>query len=657
VSFGPWRRRVGSDRRNKAGRQARSVHRAPKMGPRALERASDRQRVAARVQVLEWTIAAITVALLLGFWQVQIVRGEEWAARAEANQHRTSRVRASRGLVLDRNNEILAANQPSYEVQLIRDAVEDVGAELRYLADVLGVPVGVLQRRFDEQRGVPRFRPITLASNVGASIMVRVQSRRREHPGIDVQIKHRRHYPLGTTAAHVLGYVGEVSRRQLTIWGDPYRMGDIVGQQGVESIYNDHLAGLPGERFALVYNTGREKRLLSEDAPHPGKTVILTIDATLQRRAEALLAGKRGAAIVLNAKTGGILAMASAPTFDPALFASRFSQESWDAIQTDPLKPLQNRAIQVVHAPGSIFKIVMAAAGLEEGIIDRNTTYFCPGGRNFYGRFYRCLGNHGDVNVVEAIAYSCNSFFYELGVKLGRERIVKWAERFGLGSATGIDLPNEERGIVPNDDWLSTRGQRYYPGETVSLAIGQGPIAVSPLQQAHLAATAATGFVRRPHLLLEIEAAAANNEHRGYEYAPEKRPASFSESTRQLLLRGMARSVAYGTSSRARLTDVIAGGKTGTAQVASADRVAEENEDRPEHLRNHAWFVAVAPIDDPEIAVAVFVEHGGSGGVVAATIGGALLAQHFGTEVADTEIVAPATPAEVPPTERDGGAR
>lgn len=642
MSLGPWRP-DDAGRVGRATRQARSVHRAPKLGPRALERASDRQRLLARVRVLEWTAAAVTVVLLLGFWQIQIVRGAEWTARAEANQHRTSRVRPARGLILDRNNEILATNQASYEVAIIREAIDDLDAELRYLAATLDAPVTLLEQRLDARRGVPRFRPVVLASDVDPAVVVRLQARRREHPGIVVQIEPRRHYPLGTTAAHVLGSVGEVSPGQLTDWGDPYRMGDIVGQQGVEGVYNDELAGLPGERYAMVNSVGREVTVLREDAAHPGETVVLTIDAALQARAEELLAGRRGAVVVLNARTGGILTMASAPTFDPALFAARFSLEEWDALQSDPLKPLQNRALQVAHAPGSIFKIVMATAGLEEGVIDRNTTYFCPGGRTFYGRFFGCLGEHGNVSVVQAIAYSCNSFFYELGVKLGRERIVKWAERFGLGAETGVDLPNEQGGIVPSDAWLATRRDPYYPGETVSLAIGQGPLAVSPLQQAHLAATAATGFVHQPHLLLQVEASAAGQSQRGFDFEPQTRPATFSDSTRQLILRGMAGSVAYGTSRRASIEGVQVGGKTGTAQVASADRVAEEDADRPEHLRNHAWFVAVAPIDDPEIAIAVFMEHGGSGGAVASPIGGQLLAAYFGTEVAYRQVPVPTT--------------
>lgn len=634
---GPWRPDdVG--RTEREPRPDRSVHRAPRMGPRALERAEDRRRVMDRVRVLEFGLVFIAIALLLGFWQLQVVHSNEWTERAEANQHRTSRVRPARGLILDRNGEILATNQASYEVALLRESVTDEDVALEYLAATLDEPVDVLRERLQSQRGVPRFRPVVLASGISAETVVKIRARQREHPGVLVRIEPRRFYPMGTTAAHVLGHVGEVSPRQLTTWGDPYRMGDIVGQQGVESVYNSALNGLPGERYALVNSLGREVNVLREDPPRPGETVLLTIDAGLQRRAEELLAGRRGAVVALDVRTGGILTMASAPGFDPNLFATRFSRAEWDALSTDPTKPLQNRALQVVHAPGSIFKIVMAAAGLEEGLITANTTYFCPGGRTFYGNRFGCLGEHGDINVVDALAYSCNSFFYELGYRLGRDRIVKWAQRFGLGAVTGIDLPNEEGGIVPSDDWLRQVGRRYYAGETISLAIGQGPIAVSPLQQAHLAATAATGFVRQPHLLMGVERSALDAPLRNPVPPAVATPAAFSERTRQTLLRGLAGSIRYGSSRRAGLASTAVGGKTGTAQVASRSRVAEENEDRPEHLRNHAWFIAVAPLENPEVAIAVFVEHGGSGGGVAAPIGGELLAQHFGDEIAFREL-------------------
>ncbi len=609
---------------------ARSVHRALLLGPRALETAADRQRITDRVRVLEVIAAVLVVALLLGFWQTQVIHGAEYASLAEDNLWKRSRVRPTRGLILDRNGEILATNRPSYEVALVRELVDDEGEVLRWLSTVLEEPQEVLRQRLDRQRSTARFRPVVVASGVPKEHVVRIEARRLEHPGVVVQVHARRFYPRGETAAHVLGYVGEISPQQLDSWGEQFSLGDIVGKLGVESVYNDDLAGYAGNRLVVVNSVGREIRLESEDAPQPGETVVLTIDVALQERLEELLRDRRGAAVILDTTSGGVLALASSPAFNPNAFADRFSVEQWESLLRDPAKPLHNRGVRAGQPPGSIFKLVLATAGLEEGIISSNTTYFCPGGKTYYGRFFRCLGQHGNVNVVQALAQSCNSFFYELGVKLGRERIVRWAQRFGLGATTGIDLTEEEGGIVPSDDWLASNGRRYYPGETVSLSIGQGPLAVSPLQLANVAATAATGFVRQPRLLLRIEGASGGGTR---SYPNEQRPAPFSSAVRDLVARGMAGSVAYGSSWRARLPTVAVGGKTGTAQVASATRVAENDEDRPEHLRNHAWFVAAAPIDNPEVAVAVYLEHGGSGGAEAAPIGGQILASYFGKQL------------------------
>ncbi|HJO03230.1 MAG TPA: penicillin-binding protein 2 [Acidobacteriota bacterium] len=605
----------------------RSVHRAPLLGPRALETASDRQRITDRVRLLEALAVVLVLALLLGFWQTQVIHGSEYASLAEDNLWKRSRVRPSRGLILDRNGEILATNRPSYEVALIRELIDDEEETLRWLSAVLQEPHEVLRQRLDRQRSMARFRPVVVASGVPKEHVVRIEARQLEHPGVAVQIHAQRFYPRGATAAHVLGYVGEISPRQLESRGDRFSLGDIVGQLGVESIYNNDLAGQAGSRLAVVNSVGREIRLESEAAPLPGETVILALDVELQERVEELLGSRRGAAVVLDTTTGGVLALASSPAFDPNDFADRFSVDQWESLLRDPDKPLHNRSVRAGQPPGSVFKLVLATAGIEEGIISSSTTFFCPGGKTLYGRFFSCEGQHGNVNVVEALARSCNSFFYELGVKLGRERIVRWAQSFGLGATSGIDLTEEQGGIVPSDEWLAANGRRYYPGETVSLSIGQGPLAVSPLQLANVAATAATGFIRQPRLLMRIEGASSGGMR---SYSSDQQPAPFGNATRELVARGMAGSVAYGSSWRARHPTVAVGGKTGTAQVASTARVAAEDEDRPEHLRNHAWFVAAAPIDDPEVAVAVYLENGGSGGGAAAPIGGEILASYFG---------------------------
>ena len=629
---GPWRPndngRIGLKQRPE-----RSAHRAPLLGLRALETAADRQRITNRVRVLEGLAVALVLALLLGFWQTQVIHGSEYTSLAEDNLWKRSRVRPSRGLILDRNGEILATNRPSYEVALIRELINDEEGTLRWLSTVLHEPQEVLQKRLDRQRSTARFRPVIVASGIPEEHVVRIEARRLEHPGVAVQIHAQRFYPRGVTAAHVLGYVGEISPQQLESHSERFSMGDIVGQLGVESIYNNDLTGEAGSRLAVVNSVGREIRLENEEAPLPGETVVLALDIDLQERVEELLANRRGAAVVLDTTNGGVLALASSPTFDPNEFADRFSLEQWTSLLQDPAKPLHNRSVRAGQPPGSVFKLVLATAGLEEGIISSNTTFFCPGGKTFYGRFFSCEGQHQNVNVVQALAHSCNSFFYELGVKLGRERIVRWAQRFGLGTTSGIDLTEEQGGIIPSNEWLAANGRRYYPGETVSLSIGQGPLAVSPLQLANVAATAATGYIWRPRLLMRIERASSDGAR---SYSSEQQPAPFSKATRELLTRGMAGSVAYGSSWRAQLPTVDVGGKTGTAQVASSARVAENNEDRPEHLRNHAWFVAAAPIDNPKVAVAVYLENGGSGGQAAAPIGGEILASYFGKPIEET---------------------
>ena len=613
MTTGPWRpddtgsfvREAGPrDRWGTGGRE-----------PLALETRADRERLVWRARVLEWGVIGLVAVLLLGFWNLQGVQGAHYERLANENLLRRIRIRPPRGLILDRHGEILATNRPSYEVAIVREGIADEDAALAWLGELLDQPPATLRERLDRHRGWPRFRPIVVASDVPRRLVVAIEARRREYPGVVVQIPAQRSYPMGDTAAHVLGQVGEITRTQLDEWAGDYRLGDIVGQNGLERVYNDDLSGTPGFRLAIVNSVGREVSLVEEEPPLPGRNVTLTLDAGLQRRAEALLQGRRGSVVALDVETGGILA--------------RFSAEEWTALLGDPALPLQNRALRAAFPPGSIFKIVMAVAGLEEGVISPDTTVFCPGGKTLYGRFFRCQGQHGNVAIVQAIAYSCNTFFYDLGVKLGRERIVAWAQRLGLGAKTGVDLPEEQSGILPSDDWLASVGRRFYPGETVSVSIGQGPIAVSPLQLARLAIAATTGSVHRPHLLLSVEeSSGSGSTERVFRAHPEQ--VHLSESTRRALLRGLAGSVRYGTSARAGIGSLPVGGKTGTAQVASAANIESDGESRPEHLRDHAWFLGVAPIEEPRIAVAVFVEHGQSGGRTAAPIGGQLFATYFG---------------------------
>lgn len=617
---GGWRRRLGF-----AG------------GPLALENPAVRELLDRRLRVLEIGVVALACLLLLGFWHLQVVHGSHYAAQAEDNRLREPRLRPARGLILDRQGRVLANSRAAYQVAVVREDIDDLDATLAWLADVLRTTPDELRTRLDRYAAeVPAFRPVVVADDVPLETVATVEARRRDRPGVQVLVEAKRHYPNGTLGAHFLGHVGEIGARQLERRGAPYRMGDIVGQGGLERVYEGHLFGEPGLRQIVVDSSGRTVRVLQERPARPGSTLVLAIDLELQRVAEEQLRDRRGAVVVLDVSTGGVLAMASTPTFDPNDFASRFSLEDWRRLANDPRKPLQNRAILSTYPPGSVFKLVMAAGGLDHSVIDPSTTVFCAGGGNFYGRFFRCLAQHGTVDLRAAIARSCNTYFYEVGRRLGRERIVATAEALGFGRPTGIDLPDEGPGILPSDRWLAAQGRRWMPGETISVSIGQGVLGVSALQLAHMAASLASGKLRRPRLLGHVEDPTTGRSVLEPGSTPTDLPVE--PAARQAILDGMRRSVLSGTSGRARLPGLEVGGKTGTAQVASLDRVGP-NDSRPEELRDHAWFVGLAPIDDPDVVVAVFVQHGGSGSVTAAPIARAVLDAYFnagpGRAVAD----------------------
>ncbi len=602
-------------------------------GEPVLESPLVRSRLAVRVRVAEGIVIFVVMLLLFGFWRLQVVQAAHYRELSENNRLRNLVVRAPRGLITDRNGLLLAANRPAFNVAIVREEIDDQPATLAWLAEVLGESPDLLAERLVEQRRIPVFQPVVIADDIDPALVPAIEARSLEFPGVIIQPEHKRHYPKGLVAAHVLGHVGEINRDQLDAW-EPgrYRMGDIVGQNGVERVHNDSLAGRAGDEQVLVNSAGRTVQVLHQVPPQPGNTLTLTIDLALQQQAEASLAGKKGAIVMLEVNTGDILALASAPTFDPNMFARRFSRGEWDTLTNDPADPLQNRALRSSYPPGSTFKLLMAAAGLEHGLISPSTTVFCRGGGTYFGQYRSCnvAGGHGTVSLRSAIGRSCNVYFYELGAKLGRERIVEIAQRYGLGARTGIDLLNERAGTLPTDDWLEQRSQdagKWYPGETIGLSIGQGPIDTTPLQLAHMVATLATGKRITPHLI------EAEHDPAGQPVAvstPRPRDVRITPRHRQLILDGMSAAVnelGY-TARRAKNPDIEFGGKTGTAQVAAAAAAGPE-EDRPEELRNHAWFVGVAPIDAPEVAIAVFIEHGGGGGVAAAPVGGEMMTAYF----------------------------
>ncbi len=605
-------------------------------GETTLESPAVLSRVDLRLRLTQAAVLVVVTLLLLGCWRLQVVHANHYRELAENNRRRDELVRASRGLITDRNGYLLAASRPAYNVAMVREEVTDRSSTLTWLSTVLDQSERELEDRLARQRGIPSFRPVVIAEDVSMAIVAAIEVRRREYPGVMIQPEQKRYYPEGTLAAHVLGHVGEITRPQLDSWGrDRFHLGDIVGQNGLERVHNDALAGWAGERKVVVNNVGRTVRVLDLVPPDPGKTLVLTLDARLQADAEAQLAGKRGAVVVLDVETGGVLALASSPTFDPNMFAARFSAAQWESLVNDPADPLQNRALQSHYPPGSIYKLVTAVAGLERGIITPQTSVFCPGGRTIYGHYYGCLaGGHGRVNLQSAIGRSCNVYFYELGRQLGREAMVEESQSFGLGTRTGVDLPNEDPGTLPTDEWLgANRGGRWYPGETIVLSIGQGPIDTTPIQLAKMVAMLGSGLQIQPHLVLREEEAAVSalraSADQGARPPAIPSPLQVSTAHRRLVLDGMWAVVNdNGTGWRARNSQILFGGKTGTAQVASRALTGPE-EDRPEQLRNHAWFVGLAPVNNPEIAIAVLIEHGGGGGLVAAPVGGHVMSTYF----------------------------
>jgi penicillin-binding protein 2 len=462
-----------------------------------------------------------------------------------------------------------------------------------------------------------------------------VEARRLELPEVAVEVVPLRSYPLASAAAHALGRVGEITERQMESREyEGLEAGALVGQAGLESQYNKSLMGQDGFRRVVVNSRGAEVAEAERQAPSDGPSLTLTLDSALQTAAEQAFAGRPGSAVALEPETGEILAMISLPAYDPNTFTTGVDAALWGRLSTDPATPLMNRVIQGQYAPGSVFKIVMATAGLEEGLITPATTVYCPGHLSVYNTVFRCgrPAGHGLVKVEQALAQSCNVFFYQLGIRLEIAKIASWARKMGLGAPTGVDLPHELAGLVPSPEWkLRTQRVQWYAGETVSVAIGQGQVSATPLQLARLAAIVANGGrLVRPHLVRSVGGVPIPHEP-----APEL---GLKPETLAVLRAGLRAVVASGTGTRARLAGVNVSGKTGSAQVVAKARL--EKNPTLTAILPHGWFVAYAPADAPRIALAVLVEHGGSGAEAAAPLARQILAHFFG--VAETPASAPA---------------
>ncbi len=570
------------------------------------------RRLDRRVHLLHGLLILLTLFFVMDFWYLQVVRGDEYARLAESNRLRRVLLSPSRGVIVDRHGDVLASTRPSLSLVLLREDARDVTGQLQRLAPLLGTPYETLRERWKTMQSRPLFEPLVLKEDVQLEELAWVEARPELFPSVEVIQRARRSYPFGDVVAHALGYVGEVSEAQLArSRGDEYQRGDIIGKSGVERGYDERLRGHRGFKFVSVNTLGRQMPGPAPRGlePRDGERLELTLDVRLQRALHDALRGEAGAAVFLDPRTGEVLALASSPFYDPNDFANGISHEQWNGITRDPLRPLHDRVIDSFYAPGSTFKVVMAVAGLETGTITPSHTVHCAGSVKLYNRRFLCWkrGGHGTVDLRKALTHSCNVYFYLLGQQLGIDVIHQYGDQFNLGRRTGIDVPGERTGILPSRAWKrESMREPWYPGDTVSLSIGQGLLAVTPVQMATMISAVATaGKLPSPHLI------------RGTGGPPVElavSPATFEP------IRGALEDVVdHGTGRRGRVAGVRVAGKTGTAQLYKHSAGIDADK-LPKAERDHAWFVGYAPAEDPVVAFAVVIEHGGHGGTTAAPV-------------------------------------
>lgn len=618
--------------------------------------AEDRRRLEARLAVLEATTYVAFLCLAVGFWFFQVVQHAKFEEMAANNHQRTLALRAPRGVIFDRTGRVLVENRNSFNISIVREHSKDLDRTMRTLAVVVGIDERHVRETVDRHRREPAYVPTVVVQDATLAQVAAVFARRLdfELPDVVVQEVPTRQYPDQAMASHLIGYVGEASEDQMA--ADNVGTGTIVGQSGIERVYNRLLMGADGARRVVVNSVGREIRTLEEVPPTEGQRVQLSINYTMQRAAEEAfrLSGHWGSAIVLDPKNGDVLTLASLPAYDPNAFATGIDRTAWNALNTDKLRPLQNRAIQGRYSPGSTFKIVVATAALEEGLVTPDHQIFCPGGATFFGRFYKChlKGGHGWVDMRHAIEKSCNVYFYTLGNMLGVDRMHKWADRLGLAGKSGIDLPNEAESIVPSTEWKRQRSrEKWYAGDTISVAIGQGQLSVTPMSLAVMIASVANGGVRVVPRLVK-----AFDDGHGWQALPP--PATpfpsflLKPETVSAVHDGLWMAVnAAGTAGRGRVAGRDVAGKTGTAQVIS-NQGKERARGTEKDLRDHGWFVFFTPRENPEIAGVIFAEHA-EHGYEGATIARHIIETYYAlkdhqplpTFTPPTPVPAPAAPA------------
>ncbi len=567
-----------------------------------------------KLTVVQYGILFMMLGLAAGLWRLQVLNVSNYRVLAEQNRIRKEPILAPRGKLFDRENRIVVDNYPSVSCFLVREQGKKVDADLPLIAEGLHLDLDQLRATLHRYRSQPGYQPIPIKQDVTADEQAFIASHRNELPELETVDEERRLYPRDGFAAHLIGYVGEVSEDDLA---NPrfayYEPGDVVGKAGVEETYDALLRGQDGSREVIVDSHGREVGYFGVEHAVPGQDLQLTIDNDLQRAAELALGDRNGAIVAMDPRNGDILALVSRPSFDPNDFAVKIDRSDWNKLITDPDHPLMNKAIQAQLAPGSTFKILMSVAGLQEGIA-QSMHIVCTGGWGPYGYFHHCDEHHGPVDIHTAIPYSCDTFYYMLGDKLGIDRIVQYADAFGYGQKTGIDLPGEQSGLMPSPDWLIKNfHHRWYPDETLDVAIGQGAIEATPIQLVRIiGGIASGGHMVRPHVV-----------------SPDKLPADFRKSLLdsfpgsgdayvpidpdnwEIITDGMADVTEPGlfhTAGSAHLEGIDFAGKTGTAQEMSHEALEKTNKGKATFP--NVWFVGVTPRRNPELVVAVLWQNG-----------------------------------------------
>jgi len=575
----------------------------------------DEKLAAFKLSVVQYVVAGVMIVLLSGLWRLQILGGKDYRALAEQNRIRKVPILAPRGKLLDREGRLIVDNYPSVSCFLVREQGHDYTQDLPLIARGLHMTVDQLNAILKHYRTAPSFQPIPLKQDITPDEVEFLEAHKDEFPELETVDEERRLYPRDGFAAHLIGYVGEVSEDMLN---DPkyayYDPGDVVGRSGLEQSYDQILRGVDGSRDVIVDSHGREVGKLGTEPATPGKSLTLTIDLDIQRAAEIALGARNGAMIAMDPHTGEVLALVSRPTFDPNEFSVRIHRDEWNKLITDPDHPLLDKAIQAQLAPGSTFKVIMATAGLQEGVA-QDMKVHCSGGVSFYGHYQKCWvpHGHGEVDITKAIYQSCDVFFYTLAVKLGIERIAYWAHKLGLGSKTGIDLPGEVAGTMPSEEWkMKTFHEKWYPGEVTSVGIGQGAVTATPVQMMRaIAGITSGGALVRPHVVFPDEVPPDYRQAMLDSY-----PGSGDSELKldpenwQIITDSMARVLnPEGTDPSAHLEGIDFAGKTGSAQTMSNTLASKMGHE----VKDNAWFVGVSPRRNPDIVVCILVEAGEHG--------------------------------------------